>query len=59
MSMAMQCPSYIDDRAEVYDVIRAIDDVFISNLLEEQHDLLHVMMGKHPEYILFESLLKL
>ena len=41
----------------MYNVIRAIDDVFISNLLEEQLDIFRVVMGKRRET--FEYMIKL
>ena len=57
--MVMQFPSYVDFRAEMYDVIRAIVYVFISNSLEEQLDIFYVTIGKNSEHIHFDTTLKI
>ena len=57
--LIMQCPHFEGIRSEMWDVLKAIEDRFVQNILLEPLEYFYVIMGKHPEEIPFESMLKI
>ena len=57
--LIMQCPHYEGIRSEMWDVLKAIEDRYVQNLILEPLEYFYVIMGKHPEEVPFESMLKI
>ena len=57
--VVMQCPQYEGTRSEMCDVLKAINDPHVQEVLEEPHEFFPVIMGKHPANVPFESMFKI
>ena len=57
--IVMQCPHYEGIRSEMCDVLKAIDDPVVQQVLSEPLEFFYVIMGKHPIDAPFESMIKL
>ena len=55
--MVMQCPDTQELRSEMFHVLDAIDDVYVKDILTEQQEVFHTLMGRHPTEVPFESIL--
>ena len=57
--VVMQCPQYEGTRSEMCDVLKAINDPHVQEVLEEPLEFFPVIMGKHPANVPFESMFKI
>ena len=57
--IVMQCPHYEGIRSEMCDVLKAVDDPVVQQVLSEPLEFFNVIMGKHPADAPFESMIKL
>ena len=56
--LIMQCPHYEGIRSEMWDVLKAIEDPLVQDVLSEPLEFFSVIMGKHPTHVPFDSMLK-
>ena len=54
----MQCPNNEGTKEEMLDMIKALNDEAVDLILAQPQNLLGVLMGKHPEGVSFESMVK-
>ena len=57
--LIMQCPHYEGIRSEMWDVLKAIEDPLVQDVLSEPLEFFSVIMGKQPTHVPFDSMLKL
>ena len=55
----MQCPNNEGIKSEMFDMIFAIDDEIVQNVMNESDDVFSIIMGKHPVETPFDSMLKI
>ena len=55
----MQCPNNEGIKSEMFDMIYAIDDENVKNVMNESDDVFSIIMGKHPVETPFDSMLKI
>ena len=59
MHLVMQCPDTEHIKSEMFDVLSAIDDEHVSNVLQDQQNVYYVLLGKHPKGVPFDSMVKI
>ena len=56
--LVMQCPHFEGNRAEMLDVLDAIDDQYVRDALEDPQKIFNILMGHQPVSLPFLSALK-
>ena len=51
----MQCPFYTTQRTNMFNEIEQNSEFWTNNVVNQGHDILHILLGKQPEGILFEE----
>ena len=57
--IVMQCPQYEGTRSEMWDVLKAVNDPIVQEVLDEPLEFFYVIMGKHPINVPMESMVKI
>ena len=57
--IVMQCPEYEGTRSEMWDVLKAVNDPIVQEVLDEPLEYFYVIMGKHPVNVPMESMVKI
>ena len=54
----MQCPNNEGIKKEMLDVIKALNEEAVDHILAQPQNLFGVLMGRHPEGVPFETMVK-
>ena len=57
--IVMHCPEYEGTRSEMWDVLKAVNDPIVQEVLDEPLEYFYVIMGKHPVNVPMESMVKI
>ena len=54
----LQCPYYDQERTEMFNELEMMCEVWANRIVNQGHDLLHVLLGKQPDNFTFDEMLQ-
>ena len=59
LHLVVQCPDTDEIKCEMFEVISAIDDDYVTDILTAPQEVFYVLMGKQPATDCFDSIVKI
>ena len=57
--LIMQCPFYVDERVMMYRQLEELGTDAVKAVLDDPPNIFHILMGKHPDHLSFESMVEI
>ena len=54
----MQCPYYITERTQMFNELENLGYLWKEKIMGTRPEILYILLGKHPEHVTFEEMLK-
>ena len=55
----MQCPLYNTKCTEMFNELEQSSKIWANNIINQGHDILHILLGKQPDGILLEEMVNI